>query len=428
MKQTYRQPLLIFACVSILVGTTAGLGGVALGLLLRFVQHLAYGYSIHSLTSHESFLQGVSAATPIRRFIALTICGIVAGVGWPVLYRFGKPLVPISEAISSKDATMPFFTTIFHDVLQIITVGLGSPLGREVAPREIGAVFASRLSNRAGLTAEDTRIMIACGAGAGLAAVYNVPLAGTLFILEALLSSFRPRVLIPAMITCGIATLVSWIGLGNDPQYTIAGLTVTPSLFLWAVIAGPVFGVGAYAFVRLANAARSKAPKDWRLACWSLVVFPMIGLLAIRFPQILGNGKSIVRLGFDGEIGVVLALTLFVIRVVITLASLRAGATGGLMTPGIAIGVLLASVTGALWKLIWPAVPLGAFGIVGGAAFLASSMNMPLTAIAMMMEFTHVDIAFLLPMMFAVAGSQITSILCRRHWECDERVSRNSHK
>jgi H+/Cl- antiporter ClcA len=417
MKQSDQRPLLMFASVTILVGITAGLGGVALGLLLRFVQHLAYGYSIHTLTGHESFLQGVSAATPIRRFIALAICGIAAGVGWTTLYRWGKPLVSISQALSLKGSRMPVFTTILHDVLQIITVGLGSPLGREVAPREIGAVFASRLSERAALTPEDTRIMIACGAGAGLAAVYNVPLAGTLFILESLLSSFRLRVLIPAMIACGLATLVSWIGLGNDPQYTISGLTVMPALFLWAVIAGPLFGVAAYAFVRLANAARSKAPKDWRLACWSFVVFPIIGLLATRFPQILGNGKSIVRLGFDGEIGVMLALTLFVIRVVITLASLRAGAAGGSMTPGIAIGVLLASVTGALWKLIWPAVPLGAFGIVGGAAFLASSMNMPLTAIAMMMEFTHVDIAFLLPMMFAVAGSQVASILCRRHWE-----------
>jgi hypothetical protein len=105
----------------------------------------------------------------------LSACGIVAGVGLWAVYRFGKPLISISKAVEERGPEMPFFTTVTHAILQIVTVAIGSPLGSEVAPREIGAVIATRLSDRAGLTPKARRIMIVCGAGAGLAAVYNVP-------------------------------------------------------------------------------------------------------------------------------------------------------------------------------------------------------------------------------------------------------------
>src|SRR5277367_5518937 len=163
---------LILAAVTVAVGLTSGLGGMLLGLLLHFVQHVAYGYSLHSIISHESFLEGVTASSPLRRFLVLCICGAIAGVGWWALYRFGSPLVSVGKALEGRNSRMPFFTTIGHDLLQIVTVGLGSPLGREVAPRELGALLAGRLSDLTGLPPEFRRVMIACGAGAGLAAVY----------------------------------------------------------------------------------------------------------------------------------------------------------------------------------------------------------------------------------------------------------------
>ncbi len=94
---------------------------------------------------------------------------------------------------------MPILTTAVHAVLQILTVALGSPLGREVAPREIGAIFAGWLAHRAGLSVREQQVMVACGAGAGLAAVYNVPLGGALFVLEVLLGTFSLDVVIPAV-------------------------------------------------------------------------------------------------------------------------------------------------------------------------------------------------------------------------------------
>jgi H+/Cl- antiporter ClcA len=135
------------------------------------------------------------------------------------------------------------------------------------------------------------------------------------------------------------------------------------------------------------------------------VVFPAIGLIAIFFPQILGNGKGLALLGFDGSLTIGVAATLLLLKIFATIGSLRAGAEGGLMTPSVSIGALLATVTGGIWNCIWPGGPSGAFAVVGGTAFLASSMRMPLTAIVLMMEFTRVDHDFLIPMAFAVVGS-----------------------
>src|SRR6266478_5603575 len=180
---------LMLVLVTLSVGFASGLGGVGLGLLLRLVQHAAYGHGPHTMAGQQSFLQEVTAASDLRRFLTLCSCGAVAGIGWWLLYRFGTPLVSIRQAVR-KGGHMPFWATLTHAILQILTVGLGSPLGREVALRELGAALATRLCARANLTPECTRIIIACGAGAGLAAVYNVPLGGTLFTLEVLLGTF----------------------------------------------------------------------------------------------------------------------------------------------------------------------------------------------------------------------------------------------
>src|SRR6266850_6828558 len=411
---------LILVLVTIGTGAASGLGGMALALLLRLVQHIAYGHGPHTIVGRVSFLQEVTAASDLRRFLALCSCGAVAGIGWWLLYRFGSPLVSIAQAVR-KGGRMPFWATLTHAILQIVTVGLGSPLGREVAPRELGAALATKLSARANLTPECTRIMIACGAGAGLAAVYNVPLGGTLFTLEVLLGTFSIPASVAALATCVIATLVAWLGLGNGLQYSVPTLAISPSIIVWSLLVGPVIGATAYLFVRVTEAARARAARDWRVAVWCLLVFPIIGLLAIPFPQLLGNGKGLAQAGFDNEVGLALAATLLLLRVVVLVASLRAGAEGGLLTPGLSIGALLGIILGSFWNHIWPTPFLADFAIVGGAAFLASSMKMPLTAIVLTVEFSGIGQEFLVPLSLAVAGSVSIFHLCG-HYYADQPI------
>lgn len=401
-------PTATWIAATVLVGLVAGLGGMGLGLLLHFIQHHAYGYSLHSLVGTETFLDGVSAATPERRFLILALCGFVAGVGWWAIHRFGRPLVSIAKAVNGGQR-MPFVSTVAHDLLQIATVALGSPLGREVAPRELGALLAGMVSRRFGLTMPEQRILTACGAGAGLAAVYNVPLGGALFTLEVLLTTFDLTALLPALATSVIAAVVAWVGLGNQVPYELPRLSVSSSLIAWSIVAGPILGIAAHYFIEMTQSATKSSPKDWRQIPWSIATFASIGIIAMKFPQLLGNGKGIGYLAFNSDLTLTLACILLLLRLLVILASLRAGAAGGLLTPGLTLGCLIAVILGVVWASFWPGVPAGAFAIVGGAAFLASSMKMPLTAIALAMEFTHVDNSFLVPIAFAVVGSVLVS-------------------
>lgn len=395
------------AAVTILTGIGAGVGGMLLALLLHAIQHVAYDYSLAHVVGAESFLTGVSQADPQCRLAVLVVCGLVAGGGWWALYRYGRPLVSIRRAVRAADPRMPFVSTTVHALLQIVTVALGSPLGREVAPREIGSLLAGQLAHRAGLTPADCRLMVACGAGAGLAAVYNVPLGGAVFVLEVLLGTFELRALVVAVVTSAIAAAVAWIGLGNEHQYTVPAFVLSTPLVAWSIVCGPLFGFAAYGFVRLTSRARADAPKGRLLPVLALVNFAVIGVLAMRFPQLLGNGKGPASMGFDGTLTIGLAATLLVLKVAIEAGSLRAGAEGGLLTPGLANGALLGVVLGGLWSLVWPGASIGGCALVGATAFLAASMQMPITAVVLLLEFTRANHDSLVPMLLAVAGSLV---------------------
>lgn len=409
-----RSPLATLAVVTVLTGIGAGLGGMLLAMLLHEIQHVAYGYSQAHVISSESFLQGVAGTRPERRVAVLALCGLVGGIGWWTLYRYGRPLVSIAAALKPGAARMPLFETTVHALLQIVTVALGSPLGREVAPREIGAAFATWLSKRTGLTAAERRVMIACGAGAGLAAVYNVPLGGAMFVLEVLLGTFGWSVAVPALTTSAIAAVVAWIGLGDEQQYHVPFYTINAQLVVFSVLCGPLFGAAAHGFTRLTGRARDASPKDWRLPLYALANFATIGVLAIWFPQLPGNGKGPAGLSFDDDLGIGLAAALLALKVLITTSTLRAGAKGGLLTPGIAIGALFAIVIAGLANHVWPGLAPGAFAIVGATAFLAASMQMPVTATVLILEFTHVNYDLAIPMLLAVAGSVATLRLMTR--------------
>ena len=409
-----RSPLLTLAVVTVLTGIGAGIGGMLLAMLLHEIQHVAYGYSQAHIISSESFLQGVTGTTPARRVAVLAACGLVGGFGWWALYRYGRPLVSISAAIKPGGARMPLAATTVHAILQIVTVALGSPLGREVAPREMGAACASWLSRLTGLTGAERRVMIACGAGAGLAAVYNVPLGGAMFVLEVLLGTFGWSAAVPALTTSAIAAVVAWIGLGDEQQYHVPFYTINAQLVVFAALCGPIFGVAAHGFTRLTGRARDASPKDWRLPLYALVNFVAIGLLAIWLPQLLGNGKGPAGPSFNDDLGIGLAATLLALKLLITTTTLRAGAKGGLLTPGLAVGALLAITIAGLTNHVWPGLAAGAFAIVGATAFLAASMQMPVTATVLVLEFTHVNHDLVIPMLLAVAGSVATLRLMTR--------------
>ncbi len=166
-----------FWVLVVLVGLGAGLGGAALIELLRAVQHLAWSYH------HGSFLPAVERVSNRHRVLVLLIGGIVAGVSALLFVRAHASAGEVSEAIWLRGARLPLVASLAKAVESIVIVALGASLGREGAPQQTGAALASSLSDWASLPGWQRRLLVACGAGAGMAAVYNVPLGGALFAL-----------------------------------------------------------------------------------------------------------------------------------------------------------------------------------------------------------------------------------------------------
>ena len=392
----------------VLTGLLAGLSGMVLALILHAIQHLAFGYSPGQIVSAESFLQGVTDSSWPRRLLAIVAGGAIAGFGWWLLGRYGQKRVSIASAVANPAVPMPAGTTTIHALLQIVTVALGSPLGREVAPREMGALGAGMVARKLGLLADETRTLVACGAGAGLAAVYNVPLAGALFSLEVMLLSFSWEKTLAAMITSAIAAWTATLGLGEESQYHFTSDILPHSFLWWAIIAGPILGAGAWLFRKATSTARLGVRSNWQMPVFCLLAFSLLAVLSLYFPQLPGNGKGPMQLALSDELGFPGAAMLLVLKMVVILAVLRGGAEGGLLTPGLAVGGLASLLLCMLWQQLLPGGDYGSFALVGAAAFLAASMQMPLTAVALVMEFTHMDHSYLAPTLLCAAGAFLT--------------------
>jgi CIC family chloride channel protein len=293
-------------------------------------------------------------------------------------------------------------------------VALGASIGKEVAPRELSAMAGSKIVGWFGLDARWRRILIASAAGAGLAAVYNVPLAGALFAIEILLAQFSVGGAVVALTVSAIATLVARPLVGDGSLYEVPALEVNASLVVAAVLIGPLMGWGATSFATVTKALGRFRPTGWKLLVVLPVTFAAVGVLGAFFPLILGNGRALATAGFDLSQPALLLLLLALLKYVATTISLGSGAIGGTLQPSVAIGAALGAAAAAGWALIWPGADGTALAIVAAAAFLASNMRAPFTAIALIIEFTDTGFTLLLPIFLAVAGSLAASRLSSR--------------
>ncbi len=278
-----------FIGLIIIVGFIAGLVGASYTYLLHGIQHFVYNYSS---ADHLSFGAAVARVSPIERLIPLIVCGVIGGVGWVLIHRYGKGVVDIKTAVSGKMDMNPI-TTVLHATLQIITVGIGSPLGREVAPREASAGITTFLVKHFDIKQEDRQLLIACAAGAGLAAVYNSPLSAAIFTLETLLLTWNIRAMSAALLCCGLATFVTRkAGVGDVIQYTMAQPSLGSHYVEFSIVLGAIIAIGVVLF----NITQSKLPAIHRsspvMIPISIVAFTLIGVLAMYFPKFLEMVKQ----------------------------------------------------------------------------------------------------------------------------------------
>jgi H+/Cl- antiporter ClcA len=395
-----------FWMLTVAIGVISGAGAAAFVGLLNLVQRLAYGHR------RGGFEASVRAAADWRHFAALLLAAVIVIVGLRLLGRLPTSGgTEVSEALWLRSGRMAFVPSIARGVLSIVTVGLGVSLGREGAPQLAGAATASRLCDWIELPIWQRRLLVASGAGAGFAAVYNVPLGGTLFALEVLLGTLALPLVLPALLTSVTATAVAWIALGTGPVYDVPNYRIHAVLLVWAALMGPVIGLLSVGWVRLIATATRVRPKGPGRYVAPVVVFIALAALSLPYPQLLGNGKDIVQLAVIGRVSLGLLVVLFVLKPLVTAACLASGSPGGLFTPTFAVGALFTGAAGSLFSHIWPGAAVGSYALIGGGAFLAASMQGPLSGTVLVLELARHFDALMVPTLLAVT---LATIVARR--------------
>ena len=200
--------------LGVVIGVAAGL----LTLMLYGIEHVALGFV-------ESPEQPGPFGTPSwRRALSVIVGATLAAVIWWLLRTRSAKVPSVTKAVAGE--RMPWWQTIVHVLLQILIVGCGMSIGREVAPREFGALAGQRASGWLKLDAADTRTIVAVAAGAGLAGVYNAPLAGAFFAVEILLADVTLRTVAYAF---ACSTVAAWVGTLIKGTHTFDSARPGPS-------------------------------------------------------------------------------------------------------------------------------------------------------------------------------------------------------
>ena len=402
-----RQKIALIVAVA-LVGTAAGLGAAALAALIHGVEILAFGQS------ESAALRIVTdGTTPARRLLALAGGGMLVAIGWWLLQTRGRPVVSVEAAVIADTPARrhpPLFEGIVHALLQIVAVGAGAPVGREVAPRELGALFAGRIADALKIDDEMRRVLVACGAAAGLAGVYHVPFAGAIFALEILLGAFTARNAAIALAVSAIAAAVARIEVSPEAFYAVGQIDVSIPSVLWAAAIGALVGLPAEAFGRAVRRVEKnryrKQPVLWTMPLALLVS----GMVAICLPEVLGNGRSVAQTAYWGA-SLELCAALLAAKAGVVLLTLRSGVFGGTLTPALALGAVAGRLAGLLAQPLWPSVDLVTAALAGSAAFLAVSMRAPFTALALVVGFTAQSAPGYLSLTAAVAAGMAMASL-----------------
>jgi chloride channel protein, CIC family len=335
----------------------------------------------------------------------LGIAGVIAGVGWYVLRRLSANApTEVHGTLWEGKSELSLRGSLPTALLSEVVVGMGASLGREQAPQLMGAVSGSVLGRLMHLPPGQRRLLVACGSGAGLAVVYNVPIGGALMIAELLYGEITLTVVLPALVCSVIATAVGWINLPNAPTYLdLANFRFADGDLAFAVLAGLLLGLVAVGWTRLVAFVSLHRPQGRGQLVAPLCAFLLLGLLALAYPQLLGNGKDMAHSAFLGEFGLATLAALFVLKPLVTALCLGSGAAGGLFTPTFSTGAMFGGLLTVGWSHVAHGLPIGAGAVIGAGAMLGAGLQAPFAALVLTLELTRSTFGLAVPLVIATA-------------------------
>jgi CIC family chloride channel protein len=401
--------LITIALISLVAGAATGLVGSAFRLALVEADH--FREALVAWAHHE----GVSGFLVVIAAAAVA----TAAAAW-LVRRFshwakGSGIPHVEAVLNQESAAAPILMVPIKFLGGTLAIGAGLALGREGPIVQMGAGIAHHLGRLWRRSLTDCRVLMAAGAGAGLATAFNAPISGAAFVLEELVRRFETRIAIAALGASAGAIAVARLFLGSAPDFHIAqlpypGFGTVPIHLILGLIAG-FLGVaynrailGALSF---ANGLR-RCPVELRAG----LIGALVGLLAWIGPGLVGGGEAIAQQLFNRTEEYSAVLLVFLVRFGLGPVSYAAGAPGGLFAPMLLLGAQIGILFGIFFGHWLPGLNVDptSLAIVGMAAFFTTVVRAPLTGIILIIEMTG-SFTLLLPMLSACFTAMLVPTL-----------------
>jgi chloride channel protein, CIC family len=394
-----------------LVGVCGALASVAFRESIRLLEMAFTGQA-------SGLVHGAANLVWWHRAFVPVIGGAFAG--W-VLYILGSRLISLKvadymEAILVGDGRISLRGTLLRSASSLLTIGSGGSIGREGSMVQLSAMIASRLGQLVRAPVPRLRLLVACGGAAGIAAAYNAPISGALFVSEIVLGSLAMDTFGPLVVASVISDATIHRFLGYGPVFNVPHVQFASNWELgFYIVLGVLLGHLAPPFLGLIDFTKGRfvrlgLPLYWQLALGGLCV----GAISIYFPQVWGNGYSVIGNILQGNLLGVTLLLVLVAKIFATSATVGSGAVGGVLTPTLFIGCAVGALVGGVLHDLMPtivSVP-AAYALIGMGSFLSATTLAPLTSILLIFEMTA-DYEIVLPLMLACVSSHYTAKVYR---------------
>ncbi len=353
----------------------------------------------------------------------------------------GHGVPEVMDAIYYKAGVIRPVVAVVKSIASAVAIGTGAAVGREGPIIQIGSALGSTFGQIIKLSPGQRITLVAAGAGAGIAATFNTPLGGVLFVTELMLPEVSVNTFLPVAAATGVATFLGRLFFGPDPAFFVPDMTPLPNTLgagaftlLLYVVLGALTGVAAAGFIRglhLAEDAFDNIPgRYFRHIIGMLLVGILMYLLFRNFGHyyVEGVGYATIQAILGDQIsGAGLLALLFICKLAATSTSLGSGSSGGVFSPSLYMGATLGGAfASALAQVLHVPVNIPAFAMVGMGAMVGGGTGAAMTAVTMIFEMTR-DYNIVLPMILAVGASLATRRLLSRENIYTLKLIRRGH-
>ncbi|MEZ5360431.1 MAG: chloride channel protein [Candidatus Zixiibacteriota bacterium] len=401
--------ILIF--LALVVGSGTGYGALLFITLIEYAREIFFGFSADALST---LLQADDGGYKWWIIIIPAIGGMIAG---PIIHYFAKEAkghgVPeVMDAVARKGGIIRPQVAAIKAIASAVCIGSGGSAGREGPIIQIGSAIGSTIGQVFKMSGNRVKILVGCGAAAGISAVFNAPIAGIIFSLEIILGDFAVKTFAPVLLSSVIASVITRSVLGNHPAFEVPAYELVSA---WEmplyVLLGIVAGGFAVVFTRVLSWSESffdslKIPEISKPAMGGA----LLGVVGVFFPQVFADGYNTIHLALYGKMALGLMAILVFVKIIGTSLTLGSGNSGGIFAPSLFMGAMVGGAFGSLAHTFFPGVTAspGAYALVGMAALVGGTTHAPMTAILIIFEMTS-DYRIILPLMVAVTISTLVS-------------------